>query len=281
MAKDWIGSAALSLTLALIPGIPVGAQPTPPCDAGPGSPADVPEVRPGLLKGYLAKETMADALALVGEPPAPGSAAEALDQATAKASFPLRNTARWTLAAKDADLHFPGVAMQFSCALGVPISPMETPRLLMLMRRSLTDLGLSTYPAKNLYERRRPYLVNSQPICTPDDEPALRGDGSYPSGHTAVGWGWGLILSTIAPERSDALIARGRAYGESRNVCNVHWLSDVQAGALMGTATTARLHADPVFQADLRAARQEVQALRVQQAQPNGDCALEREALTR
>nr|WP_255441193.1 hypothetical protein [Synechococcus sp. HK01-R] len=62
-------------------------------------------------------------------------------------------------------------------------------------------------------------MVNGQPICTPEDEPALRSDGSYPSGHTAVGWGWGLILSTIAPDRSDELIARGRAYGESRSVC--------------------------------------------------------------
>ena len=178
-----------------------------------------------------------------------------------------------------ADLHFPAAAISFSCALGVPINATDTPRLLLLMRRSMTDLGLSTYPAKNRYQRQRPFMVNNQPICTPADEQGLRGDGSYPSGHTAVGWGWGLILSTIAPERSDALIARGRAFGESRSICNVHWISDVQAGELMGSATTARLQADPVFQADLQAARQEVQALRARQAQPNGDCSLEEAAL--
>lgn len=176
-------------------------------------------IKPGIWKGYLEKNEMANALALVDGPPASGSAAEALDQATAKATFALRGTARWTLAAKDADLHFPGVAATFSCALGVPINETETPKLLMLMRRSMTDLGLSTYPAKNKYQRQRPFMVNGQPICTPEDEPALRSDGSYPSGHTAVGWGWGLILSTIAPDRSDELIARGRAYGESRSVC--------------------------------------------------------------
>ena len=122
-------------------------------------------------------------------------------------------------------------------------------------------------------------MVNNQPISTLADEQGLRGDGSYPSGHTAVGWGWGMILSTIAPERSDHLIARGRAFGESRSICNVHWTSDVQAGELMGSATTARLQADPVFQADLQAARQEVEALRARQARPNGDCNLEEAAL--
>ena len=155
----------------------------------------------------------------------------------------------------------------------------DTPTLLLLMRRSITDLGLATYTAKNRYQRQRPFMVNNQPICTLADEQGLRGDGSYPSGHTAVGWGWGMILSTIAPERSDHLIARGRAFGESRSICNVHWYSDVQAGELMASATTARLHADPVFQADLQAARQEVDALRARQARPNGDCNLEEAAL--
>ncbi|WP_255486316.1 phosphatase PAP2 family protein [Synechococcus sp. BMK-MC-1] len=269
----------ITLLLALLAGIPAPAHAATPCELGPGSPATLPEIKPGFLKGYLEQEAMADALALLEGPPPAGSAAAALDQAQANASFALRDSARWTLAARDADLHFPAAAISFSCALGVPINATDTPRLLLLMRRSMTDLGLSTDPAKNRYQRKRPFMVNNQPICTPADEQGLRANGSYPSGHTAVGWGWGLILSTIAPERSDALIARGRAFGESRSICNVHWISDVQAGELMGSATTARLQADPVFQADLQAARQEVQALRARQAQPNGDCSLEEAAL--
>ncbi|QNI84818.1 acid phosphatase [Synechococcus sp. PROS-7-1] len=269
----------MTLLLALLAGVPAPARAATPCELGAGSPATLPEIKPGLLKGYLEQEAMADALALLEGPPPAGSAAAALDQAQANASFALRDSARWTLAARDADLHFPAAAISFSCALGVPINATDTPRLLLLMRRSMTDLGLSTYPAKNRYQRQRPFMVNNQPICTPADEQGLRGDGSYPSGHTAVGWGWGLILSTIAPERSDELIARGRAFGESRSICNVHWTSDVQAGELMGSATTARLQADPVFQADLQAARQEVEALRARKAQPNGDCSLEEAAL--
>lgn len=279
MVRFCCSSAVIALLLALLAGVPAPARAATPCELGPGSPATVPEIKPGFLKGYLEQEAMANALALLEGPPPAGSAAAALDQTQANASFALRDSARWTLAARDADLHFPAAAISFSCALGVPINATDTPRLLLLMRRSMTDLGLSTYPAKNRYQRKRPFMVNNQPICTPADEQALSANGSYPSGHTAVGWGWGLILSTIAPERSDALIARGRAFGESRSICNVHWISDVQAGELMGSATTARLQADPVFQADLQAARQEVQALRARQAQPNGDCTLEEAAL--
>ena len=110
MRKIWISSSALSLGVALLPGVPVGAQPSPNCDLGPGSPATVPEIRSGLhklWKGYLEKNEMANALALVDAPPAPGSAAEALDQATANATFALRGSARWTLAASMAGTHLP------------------------------------------------------------------------------------------------------------------------------------------------------------------------------
>ena len=84
-------------------------------------------------------------------------------------------------------------------------------------------------------------------MCTPEIEAGLRNDGSYPSGHTSVGWAWALILSEIAPERQNQILSRGLAYGQSRSVCNVHWNSDVQAGFVIGFATIARFHSNPVL----------------------------------
>ena len=124
----------------------------------------------------------------------------------------------------------------FSCALGIEISEETTPSLYMLLWRTMTDIGLSPYAAKNAYGRERPFMVRKEPVCTPGDEEALRGDPSYPSGHTAIGWGWSLILTELAPDRAEALLARGRAFGESRNVCNAHWYSDVVAGRMTGAA---------------------------------------------
>jgi len=119
---------------------------------------------------------------------------------------------------------------------------------------------LSTTSVKRKYQRARPFMVNGQPNCTPELESVLRHDGSYPSGHAALGFGWGLILAELVPDRATHLVARGRAFADSRRICNVHWLSDVEEGSLAGTATVARLHADPSFQADMAAAKAELAA---------------------
>ena len=97
---------------------------------------------------------------------------------------------------------------------------------------------------------------------------------------TAAGWAWALVLSEVAPERRDQLVARGIDYGKSRSICNVHWLSDVQASQIIGSAAVAQLHTDPVFRADLRAAALEVKALREQGRKPDAAyCSLEIKAL--
>ena len=244
-------------------------------------PTAVPEIHPGILAGYLPSDAYPDSLALLPPPPAEGSAALALDGEVSRQNLALRGTPRWELATQDANLAFPMAAGTFSCALGAPITEQDTPHLYMLLRRTLADAGLSTYAAKNHYQRTRPFIVNGEPICTPDEEEGLRKDGSYPSGHTAIGWAWALILTGIAPEQADAILARGRAFGESRLVCNVHWHSDVVAGRFMGSAAVARLQADPEFRAAVEAAKSELAAARAKGLEPTRDCAAEAAALGR
>lgn len=244
-----------------------------------GIPDTVPELRPGILQGYLEPDALPDSVRLVPPPPSQGSVAEARDEAASVAALARHGTARWDLAAADAVLAFPEAAGTFSCALGARITEQAAPNLYRLLRRSLTDLGLSTYAAKSRYDRPRPFEVNGEPICTPEEETALRGNGSYPSGHSAIGWGWGLILAELAPERSDALLARGRAFAESRMYCNLHWWSDVAEGQRMGSAAVARLHGDPVFRAQLELARGEMAALLDNGPAPGRDCAAESAAL--
>ena len=229
--------------------------------------------------GYLQGAAIPDSQALSPPPPAPGSAWAALDEAIARQATALRGSARFAQAGADADLRFPAGAGQFSCALGVAVDSEHTPALYRLLQRSLIDASAATRAAKNHYRRPRPFMVNGQPTCTPDDEPHLRGSGSYPSGHTAIGWAWALILSEIAPERATALLERGRNYGQSRLVCNVHWYSDVQQAQTLGAATVARLHDNPGFVADLGAARRELAAARVHPRPLPRDCAAEAEAL--
>ena len=207
----------------------------------------VPEIGHGLMQGYLHERPPLDSVQFVPAPPADGSAREQADKAASDSLLSLEGTARWDRAARDADLSFPSAASIFACALGVSVSDSETPALHRLLQRSLTDLGLATYPAKKAYQRSRPFMSNQQAICTPDDRALLETDGSYPSGHSAVGWGWALVLSQIFPEQAESILARGKEYAYSRMVCNVHWQSDTLAGMTVGAAVFARLQNDPLY----------------------------------
>ena len=218
----------------------------------------VPELGHGLMEGYLHGEPPLNSAAFVPPPPSEGSAKQQADDAASEALRSLEGSARWDQAAIDADLHFPAATSIFACALGANISEAQTPALYRLLQRSLTDLGLATYPAKKAHQRPRPFLINGEAICTPDDRELLETDGSYPSGHSAIGWGWALILSQLAPERAEALLARGRDYARSRMVCNVHWMSDTEAGMAVGAAAFARLQNNELFQATMAAARAEL-----------------------
>jgi acid phosphatase (class A) len=234
---------------------------------------------PGILAGYLPPTALPNSLALDPPAPAPGTPVYALDEAVSKANLALQGSPRWQQATSDADLSFPHIAETFSCAMGIPITEPDTPHLYILLRRSFTDAALSTYAAKNHYNRTRPFMENNHPTCSPNDEPFLRKDGSYPSGHTTIGWAWALILTEIAPTQTDAILARGRSFGDSRLVCNVHWQSDVNEGRIMGASTVARLHADPAFLADLDAAKADYEIARAKELKPTRDCAAEAAAL--
>jgi len=276
-AWKWFVIIALWVTLAGCTSAPVQTDSASPAQHDPGSAA--PREFPGHVVGYLPADAVPDSLAILPPPPQAGSAALALDQDTSRRSFALRDSARWHLATSDADLKFPHAAGTYSCAANAPITESDTPRLYQLLRRTLNDLGRTTAAAKNHYMRTRPFALNNEPLCTPQDRAHLLKSGSYPSGHTTAGWGWALILAEIVPDRADAILVRGRAFGESRIVCNAHWQSDVQQGFVLAATTVARLHAEPAFRTDLEAAKAELATVRAKGLKPQRDCAAEAAAL--
>jgi acid phosphatase (class A) len=269
---DWIPQPQKAAAQDFVP----PAASTPAQDpAGQALPADMAaEARAALAASYL-KGQAPDSLALLPAPPAAGSAAQARDDAAAKAAQTMRNSPRWRQAAQDANLKFPDAAETFACAAGVEISPETTPTLYRMLQRTMADIGLSTYPTKNKFQRTRPFVATSTATCTPGEESFLRKDGSYPSGHSAIGWGWALIIAEAAPDRADAILERGRAFGQSRVVCNVHWLSDTEEGRVMAAATVARLHGEQEFRSDLEAASREIAAARSVGSKPGRDCQTE------
>lgn len=235
-------------------------------------PTTVGEVRPGALQGYLPQDKIPNSLALLPPPPARDSVAFIADKEVFRETRLLINTPRWVQSIRDANLNFPEAPQAFSCALDAPITEEATPNLYMLMHRTRTDANVATFAAKSNYKRVRPFVENRETSCTPDWEAELVKDGSYPSGHTSIGWTWALILAEIAPDRAEDILFRGYAFGQSRVVCGVHWQSDVTAGRVIGAAVVAILHSDPVFAAQLEAAKRELAAVRSKGLKPSIDC---------
>lgn len=244
-----------------------------------GAMAPVPERAPGLLVGYLQGTERADSLAMLPPPPAPGSAAFDNDEAVHAAAVKLKGTPRWELAALDAELVKPSMLQTFSCALGVPVNQIDTPNLTRLLRRTLSDSSLSTRGAKVHYQRVRPFVAHGEGTCLPGDEESLRKNGSYPSGHTAIGWTQALVLAQVSPADADVLFARGLAFGESRVVCNAHWQSDIIQGRAVAAATFALLQSNATYQQDVHLAASDVAKAKAKGLKPSKDCAVEATAL--
>lgn len=227
--------------------------------------------------GYIRVENLPDALSILPPPPSDDSATFELDQETSKMGFALRGTPRWELAANDQILLFPAPPNAFSCSLEAPITETDTPHLYSLLRKTFDDVDWFDKPLKDQYQRLRPFVVNNEPRC---GTARHHNKKSYPSGTAALGWAYALILSEIAPDKTEALLARGLAYGEADFICNLNWYSDMIAGRVLGAAVVARLHAEPEFLKDLEAAKEELAAIRAEGLSSEHDCDAEATALS-
>ncbi len=209
--------------------------------------------------GYLTPGAF-DVLAVLPPAPSPTDPRGIADRAIFKATRALQGSPRWAMATNDVKLAPADLFRDFSCAMGIALTPENAPRTAALIRRGMIDTARQTGIAKTFYKRQRPFLIDTGPICQPAAEVADSYD--YPSGHTTAGWTMATLLAEAAPDRATALLARGRAFGESRIVCGVHNASAVEAGRLSASSTLTAMHSEPAFTADLAAARREIAALR-------------------
>lgn len=212
---------------------------------------------------FLQEGDVPNSYLLLPPPPDGASITFLNDQARYSWGKTMRNTERGAQASRDANIEGDGVPMAFSEAFGITIDDATTPeikKLIVGMREDAGDLG--TREAKNYYNRQRPFSFYDEDTCNPLQQEELSTNGSYPSGHTSIGWATALVLAEINPERQNEILKRGYEMGESRVICGYHFQSDVDAGRITGAVTVARLHADPAFQAQLAKAKAEFKALK-------------------
>ena len=237
--------------------------------------AEAPTPQPVRPSGYLAET--ADTAAILRPSPKDGDPRDLEDRRIFQEARKLEGSPRWAMAQADVPLGMANQMGGFSCAVGVKLDPQTAPKVAAILARANLDVSRLNTAAKAVYQRPRPYKRWGGTICTPNS-PALENSLDYPSGHAQLGWANALILAEIAPDRAAQILARGRAFAESRAVCGVHTVSATEQGMVLGSAQIAQAHGSPDFRADIEAARAELAALRASGAKPDpAACAAEAE----
>ena len=206
---------------------------------------------------YFTSPEMPNALHYLPAPPQSNEMRFAYDTAQYNWGKSVRNTPRGKKARLDAEFSIARIAAIFSPVMGVEISEKNTPQIWKLLTDATKTADFACDSAKITYMRPRPFMVFNEPTLVPNDEASLRLNGSYPSGHTTLGWTSALILCEINPAAEDAILKEGFEYGQSRVIAGFHWQSDVDAARLVASAAFARLHTSKAYLKQLRKAQKE------------------------
>jgi len=208
---------------------------------------------------FLEISEVANSLDILPPPPDEDSIDFEMDKDRYEWGKAQRNKPRGRQAFDDARVDGDGIPRAFSEAFGFEISKNNTPQIEKLIRNMREDAGdLATRHAKNYYMRVRPFIFFNEDTCNPEQQNELSTNGSYPSGHTSIGWATALVLAEINPERSDKILKRGFEIGESRVICGYHFQSDVDAARIVASAVVSRLHTNAAFVAQLEKAKKEM-----------------------
>ena len=216
-----------------------------------------------VVNAYFTQGEMPDMMVFLPGPPDSTSVAFMNDVARYYWGKGMRHDPeRAAQATRDAVYGLETILTEFEEAFGMKVTKEDTPEIYkVLLEGTATCDSICTRP-KREYMRRRPFMVFNEPTLYPEDEPALRLNGSFPSGHTLLGWSSALLMMEINPDRATEIMARGYRYGENRLVVGAHWQSDTDAARLAASVAYARLHTSERFLEQMRKAREEFQRLK-------------------
>ncbi len=140
----------------------------------------------------------------------------------------------------------------FTSVIGPWFTKENLPLTSKLIKAAEKDSKFFSTAAKAKFARLRP--PHDPRVKAKIDEAA---EPSYPSGHATRGLLFASIIAELDPEQRDALMDRGREIGWDRVIAGVHYPSDLLAGRVLGQALFQSMMANPNFQHDLKAAKEE------------------------
>lgn len=212
----------------------------------------------GTPEIYIEAEQLPHLLYIMPAPPAFNSPEFAYDEVRYNWGKEQRqDSARLATAIADAEWNNLEVVLsRWQEAFGMPITEAATPHIYALLVNSITTVDPMRVEPKAFYHRQRPFERYGDPMPS-HEEPFLRGEGSYPSGHSLRGWLIGLVLAQVAPERAEAIMARSWEYCNSRVIVGAHWQSDVDNSRTAASVGFCALQAGERFRAHVLKAQQE------------------------
>ena len=175
----------------------------------------------------------------VGQPPKPQTAAADQDLAILlwlqKHRTPDQIAKSWLLLDRN--------IVQFDRALGIDMTK-STPAVVLGVTSFLKLVDGAKDSIKDRLQRPRPFVSHPEiRVCLPPES-----GWSFPSGHSAFFRSAAVLLADLVPERRERLLAVGLLGGTSRNICGLHYPSDVDAGQRLGEAAALQILSSPQWQ---------------------------------
>ena len=217
----------------------------------------------GTPEVYIEAEQLPHLLHIMPAPPAFDSPEFAYDEVRYNwGKMQRQDSVRLAIAIADAEWNdWELILNRWQEAFGMPISEAATPHIYALLVNSITTVDPMRIEPKAFYHRQRPFERYGDTMPS-HEESALRGEGSYPSGHSLRGWLIGLVLAQVAPERAEAILARSWEYCNSRVIVGAHWQSDVDQSRTAASVGYGALQNSERFRAQVIEARREYQAMK-------------------
>jgi len=171
-----------------------------------------------------------------------------------------RSTKRGEQAITDADCNLESLLKAFSEPLGIKMDSKSTPKLAELVAETIKALQKNASDLAGAAPfRKRPYVqIGETPFAGADN----RTESSYPSVESEIGWGIGLLLTEIAPDRANDILSLGFRIGESGIITGQHWATDITVARIMAAASMSHLNSEEGFRKLLEEARKEYDTLK-------------------
>ena len=211
---------------------------------------------------YFTMDEMPDLVKCLPAPPAPGTPEFGYDSLRYFWGRELRkDPVRAAMADRDAGWQIDTIIAVFSEPFGMKLSPDRTPEIWNLLYSGIKTMEQIRVRPKAYFHRQRPFEYFNDHVLTLWEEDELRGEGSYPSGHTIRGWAMAMMLAEINPAAAEALYARGWEYGESRVIVGAHWQSDVDNSRAAASIAYVKMQTNKEFRRQVARAKAEYRRL--------------------